>query len=469
MWFWLVYAARISSDELRGKPLDPVLATLRQTMLAAFLRAAFWVVPALAFQIVLSLASERAHGDVSPIVVAQFLVLIVLSSVAWLLRRRPMLAGPVLFLTVISVASLAVVRYGPLAGSGAYLIVGCVLGIALLGPRRGVAAAALAVAAYAAIGVAVVQGAIPVPPFALSNFSEATAWIRIGMGLTVAMGFVVAFFVVTQRAVERALARAAEERLRAMEATRERETALEALAASHRLESIAHLASGFAHDVRNMLSVVSANVRDMRQHPEDSGELATEVEAAVRSCIEASRDLLAFARPNPSLSCRPDLVLAGLRRLLAPVLPAGIELVIEATTSAPVPLEQGELSRALLNLVLNARDAMPDGGRLVLRARDLPEDEVAVEVEDSGLGMDEPTRARAFEPFFTTHAESAGTGLGLVMVRRSVERAHGRATIESAPGRGTCVRLVLPRSRAAEAARDHDAGERPASPDAAHD
>jgi len=157
-------------------------------------------------------------------------------------------------------------------------------------------------------------------------------------------------------------------------------------------------------------------------------------------------------------------VISGLARMLKPVLPEDVQLDVDASPTCEVRVGEGALSQAVLNLVVNARDAMPRGGHLTLRTRERPRPRVAViEVEDSGAGMDPATLARAFEPLFTTKPAGHGTGLGLTMVRRTAEEAGGLVEIDSRVGRGTCVRLVLPATLMTDGATAEVAGGGPAA------
>jgi signal transduction histidine kinase len=147
-----------------------------------------------------------------------------------------------------------------------------------------------------------------------------------------------------------------------------------------------------------------------------------------------------------------------MRGLLDGSLPRGVRVEPDLPADLwPVEADPGELELAILNLVVNARDAMPDGGRVAIRAANAPAldggglrgDFVRLEVADTGAGMTDEVRARAFEPFFTTKGPGEGTGLGLAQVYGFARQSGGAALIESAPGRGTTVALLLPRSRPA--------------------
>ncbi|HEY8359585.1 MAG TPA: ATP-binding protein, partial [Ramlibacter sp.] len=187
------------------------------------------------------------------------------------------------------------------------------------------------------------------------------------------------------------------------------------------------------------------------------------ISRAVASATKLTRQLLAFSRRQALV---PELVnlqerLPAARELLGPILGRQIDLAIEvAPDVASVKVDPAELELALLNLGINARDAMPDGGQLVVRARNVPGPTgplqgaaaVVLEVSDTGSGIPAELLSKVFEPFFTTKPVGEGTGLGLSQVYGFCERAGGMATIASTPGEGTIVSLFFPAAAGVEAA-----------------
>jgi CheY-like chemotaxis protein len=171
-----------------------------------------------------------------------------------------------------------------------------------------------------------------------------------------------------------------------------------------------------------------------------------DIRHAAQRGAELTRRLLAFAREQALAPVAIDLVeaLSRIASLLERVLGDDIEVVREVPAALPiVRFDPGQLELAIINVALNARDAMPHGGKLELRAA-LDGDAVRVTVGDTGCGMDEATRARVFEPFFTTKSAGEGTGLGLASVYGIVTQSGGRIAIDSEPGVGTRVHLWLP-------------------------
>jgi len=222
------------------------------------------------------------------------------------------------------------------------------------------------------------------------------------------------------------------------------------------LEALGRLAAGIAHDVGNLLTVItaSAQLAQRRADPATAG-LMTEVLAATRRGADLTRRLLALGRQQ-ALAPRAvavDELLTDTVGLLRRTLPAQIAVTTRvAPALPPVHVDRAQIELVLLNLAINARDAMPDGGELVLSAAPAgelppvvtPGSYVAVAVADTGTGMDPATRARVFEPFFTTKPPGAGTGLGLPVAFGVVTQTGGTITVDTAPGRGSTFTVYLP-------------------------
>jgi two-component system cell cycle sensor histidine kinase/response regulator CckA len=223
---------------------------------------------------------------------------------------------------------------------------------------------------------------------------------------------------------------------------------------SSRLESIGRLAGGVAHDFNNLLAAMLGSVELLEAHCPAivREELATVRHSAIRA-RDLTRQLLAFARRQPVAWQTMDLaaMVRGVELMLRRLVGPSIAMHIFAEGPALVRADPSLLEQVLVNLIANAKDAMPEGGRLEIRIRkearpvdavvDAPE--VAIlEVSDSGVGMDEETQKRVFDPFFTTKAH--GTGLGLASSYGIVQQHQGAIQIDSQPGQGTRFRVVLP-------------------------
>ncbi len=222
-----------------------------------------------------------------------------------------------------------------------------------------------------------------------------------------------------------------------------------------RLESLGQLTGGVAHDFNNLLAVIRGNLELMRRKLGADDEHVKSIDTSLRASergAELTQRLLSFARQRPT---RPEVVdvnehLKELRGLLARTLgPEYVVTFVPGNTAARIEVDAGQFDDALLNLALNARDAMAGGGNLVLRVEpgdgpQAPRPTVRILVEDDGGGMTEEARQRAFEPFFTTKALGQGSGLGLSMVYGFVQQAGGSADLTSLEGHGTTVILEFP-------------------------
>ena len=236
---------------------------------------------------------------------------------------------------------------------------------------------------------------------------------------------------------------------------------------AQRMEAIGQLTGGLAHDLNNYLAVIIGNLDMLAEMPQANGEALSLVEGAIAGAergAELTRSLLAFSRRQP---LAPRVLDVGAHvRALSKLIDRTIGERITVELDIPddlwrVTVDGAQLDSALVNLANNARDAMPEGGGLRISARNVstPDgDRVLIEVADDGVGMDAATQAKAFEPFFSTKPAGHGTGLGLSMVHGFVHQSGGTIGIESSPGRGTIVRLFLPRVRVAGDETGHGAG-----------
>jgi signal transduction histidine kinase len=256
---------------------------------------------------------------------------------------------------------------------------------------------------------------------------------------------------------------------RVEERTREREAALAQVHEMQKLESLGQLTGGVAHDFNNLLMVILGNLQLLRKRVPDDPRLLRLIDGAMQGADRGAtltKRMLAFARRQ---ELRPETVdvprlVNGMEELLRRTLGPAIEVTTEYRADLPpIRVDPGQLELALLNLALNARDAMPYGGRLVIGGYcvasgfDSPQGlpvgpYVCLSVSDTGDGMDETTLKRAAEPFFTTKGAGKGTGLGLSMVHGVAAQSGGAMRMTSKPGAGTTVELWLPVSDTAAVA-----------------
>jgi PAS domain S-box-containing protein len=231
----------------------------------------------------------------------------------------------------------------------------------------------------------------------------------------------------------------------------------EQLRQAQKMEAIGRLAGGVAHDFNNLLTVIGgyADVLDTSAADPHTQEAAREIGAAAERAAGLTRQLLALSRRQLAKSQVVDLnkQIRGLEPVLRRTLPENIELVLALDPELPcVQADPSQLDQVLLNLALNARDAMPSRGRLRIETRRDPTGRsLHLLVSDTGMGMSEATRLRAFEPFFTTKPAGEGTGLGLATTYGIVRQAGGSIALDSAPGCGTRVSIELPAAQQAPA------------------
>jgi PAS domain S-box-containing protein len=247
----------------------------------------------------------------------------------------------------------------------------------------------------------------------------------------------------------------------------EREIAEAQLRQAQKMESIGQLTGGIAHDFNNMLTVITGTIDILADAVADRPRLlaiARLISEAADRGAELTRHLLAFARKQPLQPCETNVnsLIGDLERLLKPTLGGQIEFERVLQQSVwPIFVDRGQLDAALVNLALNARDAMPNGGRLTLETCNVdldydlvkqigevePGAYVMIAVSDTGIGIPAAIHDKVFDPFFTTKEVGKGTGLGLSMVYGFIKQSGGHVTLYSEPGHGTTLRIYLPRAK----------------------
>jgi PAS domain S-box-containing protein len=249
----------------------------------------------------------------------------------------------------------------------------------------------------------------------------------------------------------------------------------EALSHAQRLESVGQLTGGIAHDFNNLLTVIQGNLQVLEELPALAGDdfgqqLVAAAARASRRGAELTGKLLAFSRRQVLQPTIVDVgaLIVAMADMLRRTLDQRVRIEVDVAPGCPPVLaDPGQLEAALLNIAINARDAMPDGGRLAFRAQPyaaLPDElgaseaaprvpeppgYVAISITDSGAGMSDEVRERAFEPFFTTKEAGRGTGLGLSTVYGFVRQSHGAIAIDSKLGQGTTLTMFIPQPRQA--------------------
>jgi two-component system cell cycle sensor histidine kinase/response regulator CckA len=233
---------------------------------------------------------------------------------------------------------------------------------------------------------------------------------------------------------------------------------------AQKMEALGRLAGGIAHDFNNVLMAIAGFAdlvaTDAREGLSVNAAHADEIVTATRRAIELTARLTTFARREVARLESVDVgdTIRGLLPMLSGLVPESIEISTQFAPAPPVTLDRSEFEQALVNLVVNAVDAMPSGGRLVIEVIAVELDEayvathvgeaagrhVQITVSDTGVGMDEATQQRIFEPFYTTKGVGEGTGLGLSMVFAAIQRANGTIWVYSEVGHGTTFKIYLP-------------------------
>ena len=330
-------------------------------------------------------------------------------------------------------------------------------GVLALRPERGW----VGVFASESPGGLVLRRVLPfvfVLPFPVSYFrlwGQRVGWYGREFGVAVPAVVTALFFLVLILWCARSINRLSEQR----------ETLETKLRQTQKMEAVGQLAGGVAHDFNNLLGVVLGYADMLLSEPRLEPGMAERLEEIRRAAEKATgltRQLLAFGRQQVLKPVVLDLnkVVAENQTLLARLLPEDIELQFHPAAGAvKVKADRIQIEQVLLNLCVNSRDAMPDGGTLTLKTGGValnseapvrPGQYAMLEVTDTGVGMDEATQSRVFDPFFTTKERDKGTGLGLSTVYGIVDQSGGCIYVDSEPGRGTTFRIYLPQVDAPE-------------------
>ena len=234
---------------------------------------------------------------------------------------------------------------------------------------------------------------------------------------------------------------------------------------AQKMEAVGRLAGGIAHDFNNLLTAIRGNAELMSHRVKKDPAMAAEVDEILHAADRAAsltRQLLAFSRKQVLQPVALDMngIVGGVSRMARRIIGTDVQLRLDLSPSiSQVLADPAQVEQVLLNLIVNARDAMPSGGTItvhtanvkldadapeVIQAGIAPGAFVMLEVSDHGVGMDQATQARIFEPFFTTKETGRGTGLGLSTVYGIVRQTGGAITVESEPGKGASFRVYLP-------------------------
>ncbi len=387
----------------------------------------------------------------SLIIEAAFLIGV---SAQFLAQRRLSIAwnGTIFLSWLGGILVLTWINSGPTLGFGVALLCEILIALFFIGRRAG-AVVVLAFALLILVHAWLVQQGVFTPyPVIGAAPMDLSRLIIGGLSSFAVVAVAYVFFAMLLRGLFRTLERMTEERRNRDTAEAARLRAEETMRANQHFEALGKLSSGVAHDVNNALTAVLCNADLLRftLPPGEAHNMVDDVLTAARSAAQTTRQLLSMSRRafcQPA-SIDPTAELKTVSRLAARLLPENMWIAVEGTTSRRILVDPADLQQALLNLLLNARDAMPTGGNVVLRLEDATaadgSAQVVIRVRDSGTGIDPAVQSRIFDPFFTTKQPGHGTGLGLAMVKAFMEEAGGTIELTSAPGQGTTVSLRFP-------------------------
>jgi signal transduction histidine kinase len=290
-----------------------------------------------------------------------------------------------------------------------------------------------------------------------------------GLILLVTMGaLVIAVLSLAQAQLSRRAQQLASVNTRLHEEMDERRKTEEALRQSHKMEAIGQLSGGIAHDFNNLIMIVKGNLRLLKRklgaEAEGAANYIASADEALDRAAHLTQRILAFSRRQPLTPQRVNLstLAQGLSELIRHSVGERVEITMRLNGTWSALCDINQMENVILNLAINARDAMPDGGRLVIETRDVtlsvppaevesqsfaPGDYASLAVIDTGVGMPDEVRRRAVDPFFTTKPQGKGTGLGLSMTFGFVRQSGGYLVIDSMPGKGTAITILMPRDK----------------------
>ncbi|MFH1468041.1 MAG: ATP-binding protein [Pseudomonadota bacterium] len=379
-------------------------------------------------------------------------------------ERLPIgLRAAVLEITLYGLGVYSLAHAG-LSGPGPVLMIAmAVLAAVLFGLRSGLLFSAIGMVTISLAGLGFASGVLVLHPLVLTNLGSVGVWAS----ATALFAVLCLAMVATPGLLQRALMKSLAERegaFRELESEGARRSRLESekqalseqLHQAQKMEAVGQLAGGVAHDFNNVLTAVRGHIELALRRIDPQSTAARHLESSLRSADRAQEltgRLLAFSR-RKVMEIEPvslHACLAEIEPMLRRLIGEEIALTIErGALRDVVRADRGQLELVLLNLVVNARDAMPDGGRIALRTSNFAHGSVThkpsrvlLEVEDTGVGMSDEVLARMFEPFYTTKEPGKGTGLGLTMAFSILDQHGGSIAARSEPGRGTIFTIAL--------------------------
>lgn len=384
--------------------------------------------------------------------IVSFVIIAPVHVLAWV-PRIPRQVRAVGFTTVLATAALFFMSTAAFVSVTSLTCVATIVLAGLIhGRRTALALLGLTASAWLVVGALVTNHVLPRPAYI--DPLQYRAWFTVFVNYTFLAGLTLAgvLYVTSRIEAARSLERRTSAKL--FEEQRERIQAQEALDTSERalaraqmLDTVGRLAGGVAHDINNALVVIHGWVdlaRSSAMSRKELDDALDEVSRAASSCSRMTHQLLSLGRQEVRAPVPVNLVdfVAREMKTIRRLLPENVEISLETEACGSILADPGQLQQVLLNLCLNAKDAMPDGGVVGLRVL-AGDDQAILEVMDTGVGMSPEVRSHIFEPFFSTKG-SRGTGLGLVTVAAIVRQSSGSIEVETAHGLGTTIRLKFP-------------------------
>jgi len=371
-----------------------------------------------------------------------------------------------IFLGLMLLMSFLLQARGGLTFTHASLVLWILLLAGLIFGLRGVLLAlSISLASMGVAGYLLVSGIAPPIEVWMWAHDNPEYWIRAAIVLALFGGTSASAVVYIVQRLDKetqnlraSLGREKQQRIELEKTKLEKENAIRALADAQRVEALGRLASGVAHDFNNSLTIITGSAEIAQLESDLPDKVASSLNAIKRASLQAAdmtRSLLAFGRKDPTKLEHVEVgeLLNSMAESLCRLLPEDIRLRISDVTQAVVQIDRGELERALLNLVINAKDSIERQGEIIVGCRSIevtedstnkPGTYVEIWVKDNGRGMTDEVKAKVFEPFYTTKPVGKGTGMGMAILHGVIKEARGDIKIESSVGAGTSVSLYIP-------------------------
>jgi len=407
----------------------------------------FVVVPAHLVTVLL----RHRRGDLGPGEMTHALVFVGGALGLGLLKRRSRTVRAVYVLVyILAVATLGILLYGPQVVDGMILLISLLFGVVYFRWRGLAASFTTLVVTVAAVATSTLRGWWPAPDLSLMNLAETGNDVRLGMGVLISSIVIGTFVVLLMNALDGSAERLTLAVERVSQERRGRERTQRLLDRSRQLETIGQIAGGVAHDFNNALVVILGAAQFLRRDSaagERQKRLALIIEEAAGRASEVSRQLLTFSRGDDAgpEDVDIDAAVRHMGQVLERLLPEDVSVVVDANAEAAVFVAPGKLDQVLFRLAIQAQEALPSGGTLLLRTR-TEGDRVMLEVHDDGSGEPPEAVVRIFD---SSPAEGSGDramDLGLTLVHEIVTEAGGELACDALPGAGTTFRIALPLS-----------------------